>query len=38
MAGLRKLGAIDTAFLGYRLILAEYAFGVIFSLALGSSA
>jgi hypothetical protein len=32
---LRKLAAIDIAFLGYRLILAEYAFGVLFSLALG---
>ena len=31
----RKLAAIDIVFLGYRLILAEYAFGVLFSLALG---
>jgi hypothetical protein len=30
-----KLAAIDIAFLGYRLILAEYAFAVVFSLALG---
>ena len=31
----RKLAAIDIVFLGYRLILAEYAFGVLFSVALG---
>jgi hypothetical protein len=31
----RKLAAIDIVFLGYRLILAEYAFGVFFSLGLG---
>ena len=35
MVDLRKLAAIDIALLGYGLILAEYAFGVIFSLALG---
>jgi hypothetical protein len=31
----RKLAAIDIAFLGYRFILAEYAFAVVFSIALG---
>jgi len=31
----RKLAAIDIVFLGYKLILAEYAFGVLFSLGLG---
>ena len=35
MVDLRKLAAIDIALLGYGLILAEYGFGVIFSLALG---
>ena len=32
---LKKLAAIDIVFLGYRLVLAEYAFGVLFSVALG---
>jgi len=31
----RKLAAIDIVFLGFRLVLAEYAFGVVFSMALG---
>ena len=31
----RKLAAIDTVFLGYKLVFAEYAFGVLFSTALG---
>jgi len=31
----RKLAAIDIVFLGFRLVLAEYAFGVMFSMALG---
>ena len=35
MIDLRKLAAIDIALLGYRLILAEYIFAVIFSPALG---
>jgi hypothetical protein len=35
MIDLRKLAAIDIAFLGYRLIVGEFAFGVVFSLALG---
>jgi len=35
MLDLRKLAAIDIAFLGYKLILAEYAFAVVFSPALG---
>src|SRR5579859_5697255 len=35
MIDLRKLAAIDIAFLGYRLIVSEYAFGVLFSTALG---
>ena len=32
---IRKLAAIDIALLGFKLILAEYALGVLFSLALG---
>jgi hypothetical protein len=36
MIDLRKLAAIDLVFLGYPLILTEYVFGVIFSLALGT--
>ena len=32
----RKLAAIDIVFLGFKLVLAEYAFGVLFSLALGA--
>lgn len=32
---IRKLAAIDIVFLGYKLIFAEYAFGVLFSVALG---
>jgi hypothetical protein len=35
MNNLRKLAAIDIVFLGYRFVLAEYAFGVFFSVALG---
>jgi len=35
MIDLRKLAALDIAFLGYRLILAEYVFAVVLSLALG---
>ncbi len=35
MVNLRKLAAIDIAFLGYRFVLAEYAVGVFFSAALG---
>jgi hypothetical protein len=31
----RKLAAIDIVFLGYKLVFAEYAFGVLFSMALG---
>ena len=31
----RKLAAIDILFFGYRVILAEYAVGVLFSVALG---
>jgi hypothetical protein len=31
----RKLAAIDVAFLGPKLIVTEFAFGVLFSLALG---
>jgi hypothetical protein len=31
----RKLAAIDIVFLGYKLVFAEYAFGVLFSIALG---
>jgi len=34
-ADIRKLAAIDIVFLGYKLIFAEYAFGVFFSFALG---
>ncbi len=34
----RRLAAIDIAFLGYRLIVAEYAAGVFLSLALGAFA
>ncbi|HUI41932.1 MAG TPA: hypothetical protein VL523_08190 [Terriglobia bacterium] len=33
--GFRKLAAIDIVFLGYKLIFAEYAVGVFFSIALG---
>jgi hypothetical protein len=36
MVDLRKLAAIDIAFLGYGLIVGEFAFGVVFSLALGA--
>ena len=32
---LRKLAAIDIVFLGFRLVVGEYAFGVVFSTALG---
>ena len=32
---IRKLAAIDIVFLGFKIILAEYAFGVSFSIALG---
>jgi len=32
---LRKLAAIDIALLGFKVIFAEYALGVLFSLALG---
>jgi hypothetical protein len=32
---IRKLAAIDIVFLGYKLVFAEYAFGVLFSVALG---
>ena len=32
----RKLVAVDIVFLGYRLIFAEYACGVVFSIALGT--
>jgi hypothetical protein len=32
---MRRLAAIDIAFLGYKFIFAEYAFGVLFSIALG---
>jgi hypothetical protein len=35
MSSLRKLAAIDIVFLGYRFVLAEYSFGVLFSGALG---
>ena len=35
MINLRKLAAIDIAFLGYKFVLAEYAVGVFFSAALG---
>jgi hypothetical protein len=35
MVNLRKLAAIDIAFLGYKFVLAEYAIGVFFSAALG---
>lgn len=35
MSNLRKLAAIDIAFLGYKFVLAEYAVGVFFSAALG---
>lgn len=35
MIDLRKLAAIDMVFLGSRFIVAEYTFGVFFSLALG---
>jgi len=35
MIDLRRLAAIDIALVGYRLIVAEYAFGVLFSIALG---
>jgi len=31
----RKLAAIDIVFLGFRLVVAEYAFGVLGSIALG---
>jgi hypothetical protein len=31
----RKLAAIDIVFLGFKVVAAEYAFGVLFSLALG---
>ncbi len=31
----RKLAAVDIVFLGYKLVFAEYAFGVLFSIALG---
>lgn len=31
----RKLAAIDIVFLGYKLVFAEYAFGVLFSVSLG---
>ena len=34
MIDLRKLAAIDIVFLGRKFVLAEYGFGVIFSLAL----
>jgi hypothetical protein len=35
MDNLRKLAAIDVVFLGYKFVLAEYAVGVFFSVALG---
>jgi hypothetical protein len=35
MINLRKLAAIDIAFLGYKFVLAEYTVGVFFSAALG---
>jgi hypothetical protein len=35
MTNLRKLAAIDTVFLGYKLVLAEYVCGVVLSIALG---
>ena len=35
MINLRRLAAIDTVFLGYKFVLAEYAVGVFFSAALG---
>ena len=35
MFDLRKLAALDIVSLGYKLILAEYAFAVVFSTALG---
>jgi len=35
MINLRKLAAIDIAFLGFRFVVAEYAVGVFFSAALG---
>lgn len=34
----KKLAAIDVAFLGPKLIIAEFAFGVLFSIALGTFA
>jgi hypothetical protein len=33
--GIRKLAAIDIVFLGFKLVLAEYTCGVLFSLGLG---
>lgn len=33
----RKLAAIEPVFHGYKLVFAEYAFGVLFSIALGIS-
>jgi len=35
MINLRNLAAIDIVFLGYKLVVAEYAVGVFFSTALG---
>ena len=35
MINLRKLTAIDIAFLGYKFVLTEYVIGVFFSAALG---
>jgi hypothetical protein len=35
MSNLRKLAAIDIVFLGYKFVIAEYAVGVFFSVALG---
>jgi hypothetical protein len=32
---IRRLAAIDIVFLGYKFVFAEYAFGVVFSIALG---
>ncbi len=35
MINLRKLAAIDIAFLGYKFVLTEHVIGVLFSAALG---
>ena len=32
---IRKLAAIDIVFLGFKVVAAEYAFGVLFSIGLG---